>query len=341
MKSRPTKAWFCSDLYDDNSGTHAIGKKWKGWFVIAAIWSCAYQQAWSAPAFTNINVGLPGLMNGSSTVPVPSFSQVDVAPMLPGVQFGMIAWADYDLDGRLDIVLAGEAAAGFGRSGIFRNTQNGFTYLTDFPVGFSVGYLDVNPQASFGDFDSDGRWDILYGDVKRNTGTGFYSPNNGSWQRGAWDWGDYDNDGRLDYLATWFIPFIEPFSYRATEIHRNTGSNFVSSGVVLPGVDRSAVAWGDYDNDGYVDFALAGITGTGQAGSDVIAQIWRNTGTGFANLGVGLPAITDGLVAWFDFDNDGRLDLLLSGNSANPLIQIWRNTGGSFVNTQAGLPGTT
>ena len=48
------------------------------------------------------------------------------------------------------------------------------------------------------------------------------------------------------------------------------------------------------------------------------------------------------IVAWCDFDNDGRLDILLSGYShtaGHAITQIWRNTGGGFTNIQANLPG--
>src|SRR6185503_16386021 len=43
------------------------------------------------------------------------------------------------------------------------------------------------------------------------------------------------------------------------------------------------------------------------------------------------------------FDNDGRLDILLSGTtnglSSGAICQIWRNTGSGFTNVNAGLPG--
>jgi hypothetical protein len=45
-------------------------------------------------------------------------------------------------------------------------------------------------------------------------------------------------------------------------------------------------------------------------------------------------------VAWGDYDNDGRLDLLLAGSDVS---QLWRNTGSAFSNVTAsvapGLPG--
>ena len=37
-------------------------------------------------------------------------------------------------------------------------------------------------------------------------------------------------------------------------------------------------------------------------------------------------------MAWADYDNDGRLDFLITGSdaTASPVTQLWRNTGSSF-----------
>ena len=110
----------------------------------------------------------------------------------------------------------------------------------------------------------------------------------------------------------------------------------------MPGAYNSAVAWGDYDNDGLLDIFLTGATNS--SGSGVVAQLWHNTGNGFAYVAVpGLAGVSSGSVAWGDYDNDGRLDILMTGASAKgPIAQLWRNTGNGFTNVPiAGLPGVS
>ena len=112
----------------------------------------------------------------------------------------------------------------------------------------------------------------------------------------------------------------------------------------LPGVFYSAVAWGDYDNDGRLDILITGQTNPYAANSGYasgIAQVWRNTGNGFSNINAGLPGVSGGAVAWGDYDNDGLLDILLTGVDTNGQFttQIWRNTGNGFSNINVGLPG--
>jgi hypothetical protein len=94
----------------------------------------------------------------------------------------------------------------------------------------------------------------------------------------------------------------------------------------LPEVYDGSVAWGDYDRDGRLDFLLTGFRSGGG-----ISQLWRNTGSGFSNVTAsvapGLPGVYRSSVAWGDFDHDGRLDFLLTGNGGGigEVAQLWRN----------------
>src|SRR5439155_17821586 len=81
------------------------------------------------------------------------------------------------------------------------------------------------------------------------------------------------------------------------------------------------------------------LSGLSDAGP--VTQIWRNTGSGFSNINAGLPDVQSRVsVSWGDYDNDGKLDVLLFGAAfPNYALGVWRNAGnGLFTNINAGLP---
>ena len=102
----------------------------------------------------------------------------------------------------------------------------------------------------------------------------------------------------------------------------------------LAAVDRSSVAWGDYDNDGDLDILLAGR----DSGSSLVARLYRNDGGVFADSGTADDALTGvfaGSLAWGDYDNDGDLDILLTGqdSGSNPVVRLYRNDDGLFADS--------
>ena len=99
----------------------------------------------------------------------------------------------------------------------------------------------------------------------------------------------------------------------------------------LTGVTESSVAVADFDNDGKLDIAISGM----DANSNFIAQVWRNLGNNvFTNVPTGFTGLNYGTATWVDTDNDGRLDLLLTGydTNVNPVLALYRNNG-SQTNT--------
>ncbi|ETR67368.1 MAG: hypothetical protein OMM_11678, partial [Candidatus Magnetoglobus multicellularis str. Araruama] len=83
----------------------------------------------------------------------------------------------------------------------------------------------------------------------------------------------------------------------------------------------------DYDNDGDLDILL-----TGSSSSGYIAKVYRNTGGSFSeDTGFSLTGVYRSSVAFGDYDNDGDLDILLTGYTGSGRIaKVYRNTGGSF-----------
>ncbi len=247
---------------------------------------------------------------------------------LTGVSDASIAWGDYDNDGDLDILLTGSTITG-GISKIYRNNgDNTFTEQT------SIALTGVySGSAKWGDYDNDGDLDILLtgststggiSKIYRNNGdntfteqtsialTGVYS--------GSAKWGDYDNDGDLDILLTGFSN-----SGRVSKIYRNNGDNTFTeqTSIALTGVLDASIAWGDYDNDGDLDILLTGSTSTGG-----ISKIYRNNGdnTFTEQTSIALTGVYSGSAKWGDYDNDGDLDILLTGyTDTDPISKIYRN----------------
>src|SRR5439155_26572281 len=97
----------------------------------------------------------------------------------------------------------------------------------------------------------------------------------------------------------------------------------------LPASTAGASAWGDYDNDGHLDIALAGS-------GISYTSIYRNNGGSFSNQNFTLPNRSANKLVWLDYDRDGNLDLMQSGwdiSGYTPLTYFFRNNGTNTFTT--------
>ena len=270
------------------------------------------------------------------------------------------AWGDYDNDGDLDILLNGEYwvdGSMYPFTGVYRNDgDDTFTVAvtTNTLTGISSG------TAVWGDYDNDGDLDILLSgcDVENNSCAGSVAKvyrNDGAdtFTEAVTDtltggysaaWGDYDNDGDLDILlagcAAWGGGGA--CTDHTAGVYRNDGPVGPSGGwtftevITDPLTGGESAAWADYDNDGDLDVFL-----TGWDGNDSAPRIYRNDGDDtFVDTDAPWPDVSNSATAWGDYDGDGDLDILLTGQSSgDPIAHVYRNNT-PVINAAPAAPGS-
>jgi hypothetical protein len=167
---------------------------------------------------------------------------------------------------------------------------------------------------------------IMFDDLIERSGIQFQLHNSLSQQRysietmlGGVALFDYNNDGLLDIFFTngAAIPSLEKAdpSYW-NRLYRNNGDGTftdVTAQAGVKGVGYSmGVAAGDYDNDGFVDLYVSGVNRNQllhNNGDGTFTDVTDKAGVGGTIPEYGKPwAVAAG---WFDYNNDGRLDLLV------------------------------
>ena len=253
---------------------------------------------------------------------------------LPGLESATLAWGDYDNDGDLDFFLTGYTGSAY-VGAIYRN--DGSDTFTD--SGITTIRGGAAGSAAWADFDNDGDLDLLFAGFTSDTTSGqssrLYRNNNGAFtnitsialtamSETSVAWGDYDNDGDLDILmAGSSISGVQSFPMLRLYRNNTSGTSFTSIITAMGGAQNCSVAWGDYDNDGDLDAAIAGYNASFQP----FAKIIRNDGGGvFTDTLTPLTGVIDASMTWCDYDNDADLDLVLTGRSGSTNVtKIYRN----------------
>lgn len=137
-------------------------------------------------------------------------------------------------------------------------------------------------------------------------------------------WGDYDNDGLIDLYVggEYMSPYPgasnrNPDPRNRCRLYHNEGNNrFVNVAASL-GVENEqctkGVAWGDYDGDGRLDLLVSNM--------NTRCRLYHQEPDGtFRDVAeeLGITGPSRGFACWFwDYDNDGRLDIYVNDYTSN------------------------
>ena len=266
------------------------------------------------------------------------------------------AVGDYDNDGYDDIYISGY------RAGLLLHNEGG-KYFRDVTKAAGLKPQPWGTSCAWGDLDNDGKLDLFVGNYVRfnpdkdqrlcptpgeasgcgpqnypalhgvlyhNEGGGRFRDVTAAWTAGQTagkvlgvEFADYEGTGRQSlYLANDLLP---------ADLLQNTGRRFQNVGVKagVAFTDRHDNAgmgldWGDYDNDGHPDlivgtFALEPKPVYHNLGNDIFEETSEA-------LGIRVPtkkALTFG-VKWFDYDNDGWLDLIMANGHVRDNAMSYR-----------------
>ena len=265
------------------------------------------------------------------------------------------AWADYNNDGNVDLVVANFDGGTLAQR-LYRNNGDGsFTAVVD------SGLRSDTTAAScpwWIDYDNDGFLDLFVAKgtflgavandcLFRNNGDGTFKKMtaaevgpilNDQLRSYSCSSADCDNDGRQE-LTVWHYspPFesISDYTNFTWQCQANGTFEVTPNGLLdSPGYQW----WGDYDNDGWLD-ALSNDF-------DLRPTLFRNLGAGgFTNVTAALNVTTPVEVncpIWGNYDNDGWLGLFYTGaygattNTPNGLFH--NNRDGTFTQILTGSP---
>jgi PKD repeat protein len=261
-----------------------------------------------------------------------TFTNVTNLVGLNDVNGNYFSWTDYNNDGNFDVLINGRR--------LFRNDgapDYNFTEVTS-PANITGGTWN----GVWGDYDNDGYLDLYAGAGTNGIDKLWHNNDDGTFtdvtqsaggvtdafNTAAAGWGDFDKDGDLDlYVANGENWNSGNPIYYPDKFYLNNGNGTFTDITVAAGIDDytspyygRGVAWGDYDNDGWLDIYISNYRIQHN-------YLWRNNHDG-TFTDVSFDENVTGLVhyygtqgpyyghtigsSWGDLNNDGNLDIWAS-----------------------------
>jgi hypothetical protein len=219
-----------------------------------------------------------------------------------GVDYGTtMSFIDYDNDGYMDVFFAGDGTT----DALYHN--NGDGTFSDVSAAAGMKPLSNGHGIAWGDYNNDGLMDLFVarghqgsdgmtgGTLYKNNGDGTFTDVTAtaglSITANIWAaiWGDYDNDGYVDLFVTNAGASAEGVGNSNFLYHNNHDGTFtnrsVQEGVALEDdvTLHKGAAWGDYNNDGFLDLLLKDGLGSEKdhgTGASGLHRLFKNLGNG-------------------------------------------------------------
>jgi len=291
----------------------------------------------------NIDIGLTGqdysgesitkLFSNDNGLLIQDFDQ-----NIESVVGGHLSWVDYNNDGYLDLSLSGFQVIDFypwKKTFFYKYDKDQEKLIEDYESElFSDNNSDYIPDHwvagganghHWGDYDNDGDLDYVHAgyDNYNNRHLDIFYNDKGILRLdtnqinlipiypGIVQWVDVNRDGYLDLVT---IGADEETQSLRLRVYLNNSSHILNQGITwdseIFGVTAGSIAFADYNSDGYDDFALTGLNSS----QELITYVVANSFNQFTVQYI-LQGVYYGKPAWGDYDADGDLDLLISGNT--------------------------
>ena len=223
---------------------------------------------------------------------------------LAGIANAQIRWVDLDNDGKLDLVVAGnDVSNGKGRLSIYRNRGN---YKFENITGTIYNATPLSsPKIEFIDLDNNGLKDFVY--------TGL----------------DVQGLGQFKFIGLYKdsaakSPIGDLLGYKAVALKNNLDVLLTSAGI-----SNVNLAVGDLNKDLKPDFAILYDDDNGVRKGEVYNNTsdTSNNITFIKSATISLPKLNNSTLDLIDYNNDGLLDLALSGTSqaTGQIFRIYQN----------------